>query len=334
MSGRLETRRADSGVLAIPRWVLAAVFVTLGFLFVTPLSHAVDSSAVSSVEGPVQVDTSILVTELSGVNVTPGTFNATFYVSMQCPSPCNRTDWDILNAVTYTKQTITETADETWWLVSGTFTYSPDLRLFPFDTQNLSIKIEDRLFGAESLVFVPEISSSEVVPEVRVPGWDREPFTFTSSTTTYQSLRADYSRLEFTVPLSRSTIASITKYFLPLLIFVCVSIATLMLSRFEVQIATAAAGLVGVTVFYLTTGTTTGSVGYLTLWDLSVLVVYLVLGLVLLCGVIGVRRTDAEAFAGSAGAERKQRLRRTFLTITICVVTVGIISLIAFDALT
>ncbi len=288
----------------------------------------------SSAAAPVQVDTSILLTELSGVNVTPGTFNATFYISMRCPSPCNRTDWDILNGVTYTRQAITENPDETWWLVSGTFTYSPDLRLFLFDTQNLSIKIEDRLFGAETLVFVPETLSSEVVPEVRVPGWDREPFEFSSSTTTYQSLRGDYSRLVLTVPLSRSTIASITKYYLPLLIFVLVSVATLMLSRFEVQIATAAAGLVGVTVFYLTTGTTTGAVGYLTLRDLSVMVAYLVLGLVLLCGVIGVRRTDAEAFQGPAGQERKQRLRRTFLTITILVVSVGMVTLIAFDSFT
>lgn len=334
MSGRLGNRRTDSGVIAIPRWVLTAAALTLGILFVAPPSHAVEAPAVSSVEATFEVDTSVLLTELSGVNVTPGTFNATFCVSMRCTSPCNRTDWDILNGVTYTRQVITENPDETWWLVSGTFTYSPDLRLFPFDTQNLSIKIEDRLYGTETLVFVPETSSSEVVPEVRVPGWDREPFEFTSSTTTYQSLRADYSRLVFTVPLSRSTIASITKYFLPLLIFLFVSIATLMLSRFEVQIATAAAGLVGVTVFYLTTGTTTGAVGYLTLWDLSVLVVYLVLGLVLLCGVIGVRRTDAEAFAGPAGLERKQRLRRTFLTITSCVVIIGIVSLSAFGALT
>jgi len=323
---------------AVPRALrsgLAVLAMVVGVIFVPHSAQADDSQGTTAlVEPPIQVDTSILLTELSGLSVAPGTFNASFYVSMRCADPCERSEWDILNAATYSRQVISEEPDETWWLVSGTFTFSPELGLFPFDTQDLSIKIEHRLLSAEALVFVPDVAKTEVAPEVQVSGWDREPFDVSATSTGYASVRADYSRLTFTVPLSRSIFASITKYYLPLLIFILVSIATLALSRFEVQIATAAAGLVGMTVFYLATGTGMGPAGYLTLWDLSVLVGYLILGLILLCGVIGVRRKDAGAFEGPTGLERMHRLRRVFLALTLSLLVVGSITLLAVDALT
>jgi hypothetical protein len=117
------------------RSVLAVLALAVGVMLVPHSAQANDSQGTTApVETPTQVDTSIHLTELSGLSVAPGTFNASLYVSMRCADPCDRSEWDILNAVTYSRQVIAEEPDETWWLVSGTFTFSPDLGLFPFDT--------------------------------------------------------------------------------------------------------------------------------------------------------------------------------------------------------
>lgn len=317
-------------VLALPRgrmslaltWVVVSL-VSVLLLIWAPISHAEDAAGPAAQDGPVAAEMTVLLTEVSGLNLTTATFNATFYLSLTCDRPCEASEWDVLNAQSLKREVIAEEGGATWWVVSGTFTLDPQLRLFPFDTQRLPIEIEHRLFDASELVFVPNIDASEVTSEVRIAGWEKEAFEFTSSTTVYRSLGADYSRATFTQPVSRSTLASITKYYIPLAIFILVGASTLLLSRFDVQIGTAAAALVGLTVFYLATSGGVGAVGYLTVWDLSLIIGYLVLGLVLVCGVIGTRRTDAGVYETPEGEADGRRMRRAFLAAVMAVLVLG-----------
>lgn len=301
----------------------------------TPASRAegaTDSTVTSG--APVAADVTVLLTRVSGLNLTSGTFGATFYLSLACDRPCDVSEWDVLNAQSLTREVIAEEGDRTWWLVTGSFILDPQLRLFPFDTQELPLEIEHRLLDSSELVFVPDVQASEVIPEVVVSGWEKQAFEFTASTTAYRSLSADYSRATFILPVSRSLLASITKYYIPLVIFILVGASTLLLSRFEVQIGTAAAALVGMTVFYLATSGGVGSVGYLTVWDLSLILGYLVLGLVLGCGVLGTRRTDAGVFETPEGVAEGRRMRRTFLAVVVMVVVLGGVGITLIAALT
>lgn len=299
---------------------LVGVLLILG----APHSHAEDAAAPQAGQvGPVAADMTVILTNVSGLNLAAGTFNATFYLSLACDRPCEVSEWDVLDAQSLKRTVIAEENGATWWVVTGTFTLNPQLRLFPFDTQKLSIEIEHRLLDSSELVLVPNVEASEVAPEVRIAGWEKEAFEFTSSTTAYRSLSADYSRATFTQPVSRSTMASITKYYVPLVIFILVGAATLFLSRFEVQIGTSAAALVGLTVFYLATSGGVGSIGYLTVWDLSLIVGYVVLGLVMACGVIGTRRTDAGRYETPEGEAEARRMRRGFLLAAGLVMVLG-----------
>lgn len=266
---------------------------------------------------------SVLMTDLSGLNLANGTFNASMYIGIRCPDPCDRDAWDVQNTQWVSRTLVSQEPGVTWWLISGTFTFDPQLQLFPFDTQYLGIDIEHRLADAGDLVFVADVATSEVTPGATIAGWQREQFEFTTSSAVYESLGTDYSRASFVVPFTRGTIASITKYYIPLAIFVLVSVATLALARFDIQIASAGAGLVGITVFYLATSTGSGTVGYVTVWDLSMLMGYVALGLVLVCGVIGTRRADAGLHEEEEGAERARQLRHRFLAAELAVILVG-----------
>jgi hypothetical protein len=118
----------------------------------------------------------------------------------------------------------------------------------------------------------------------------------------------------------------------PLIIFILVAGATLVLPRFDIQIGTSASGLVGLTVFYLATSSSAGPVGYLTVWDMSIVLGFLAVGAVLMCGIIGLYRQEREDFEGDDGPALSARLRHRFMAVYAAVVVLGIVA-IAITAL-
>ena len=322
-------RRRASQPSSVLMATLASLIAALG-VGLLPSAAAVGPSASVPMQsdGPVEAVATVLVTEMSAFNLATNTFNATFYMSLACDQVCPAEEWDILNAQSSSRELIEQEGDTSWWRVQGTFTFDPQLQLFPFDTQYLEIEIEHRLLDADQLIFVPNPADSEVTAEVSVSGWETEAFTFTGSTVTYGSLGQDYSRMTFTVPVTRSTLATITKYYVPLAIFIFLGAATLVLRRYEFQIGTGGSALVGLTVFYLASSGGIGTVGYLTVWDLSILLAYLALGLVLISGVIGLYLTDHGKLEEPDGDAIGKRLRNRFLIAFAALVLVGALAIV------
>ena len=289
------------------------------------------ASAPAEDSGTTQARLAIVVKSLSDVNLEDGTFHANFYLGVTCDKPCRADEWDLVNANSFTSEVTLDDSQNAWWRVSATFVFQPDLRLFPFDTQDLPIIIQHDLLTVDQLTYVPNLKRSEVNPDVGVPGWIVEPFTFT--TTEHYSLALDetYSRAEFAIPIGRSTIASVMKYYIPLLIFIFLGVATLFLGRNDIQLRTAGTALVGLTIFYLFTSGGVGAVGYLTVWDVSVIIGYLALGLVMLNGIIGAYLYHEHRFDGPEGETRNKRLRFGFLKgiIALLVVSAIVITLVA-----
>jgi hypothetical protein len=318
---RLGVRRLV-GVRALATALTAIALASTGILL-SPAVAAQAPTQVTAEPAEAEASTAILVTNVSGLDIADGTYDASFYLAITCSSPCDASEWDILNARSSTRALVSESGLTTWWLVSGVFTFSPDLRLFPFDTQDLPIQIEHGLLDGKRLTFVADPARSEVASDVTISGWEPEAFTFTSSTTHYASEIADYSRLTFTLPVTRSTLAGVVTYYIPLAIFVLLGAATLVLSRNDYQIRVGGTALVGLTVFYLATSGGVGFSGTLTLWDASVVIGYLSLGLVLLSGITGAHLFNEGAFDGPEGALRNKRLRFRFLYALIALVAVG-----------
>lgn len=309
---------------------LTSLLAALGLGLLPSVAAAGPSASVPmQSDGPVEAVATVLVTEMSAFNLATNTFNATFYLSLSCDQICPEEEWDILNAQSSSRELIEQKDGTSWWRVQGTFTFDPQLQLFPFDTQYLEIEIEHRLLDADQLVFVPNPADSEVTSEASISGWETEAFTFTSSTIAYRSLGQDYSRMTFTVPVTRSTLATITKYYVPLAIFIFLGAATLVLRRYEFQIGTGGSALVGLTVFYLATSGGIGNVGYLTVWDLSVLLGYLALGLVLISGVIGLYLTDRGTLEEPDGDAIGRRMRNWFLAAFAGLVVIGALGIVA-----
>lgn len=301
---------------------LLALMVTLGMLSSAAPAQASPPMSAPVTEGPdgAIARIAIVVKSLSDVDLEQGTFHANFYLGVMCDEPCRAEEWDLVNANSSTSEVTLDDSQNMWWRVSATFVFQPDVRLFPFDTQNLPIIVQHDLLTVDQLTYVPQPQRSEVYPDVGVPGWIVEPFTF--STTEHYSLALDetYSRAEFDIPIGRSAIASVTKYYIPLLIFILLGAATLFLGRNDIQLRTAGTALVGLTIFYLFTSGGVGSVGYLTLWDISVIIGYLALGLVMVSGIIGAYLFHEHRFEGPEGEALNKRIRFGFLKAIIALV--------------
>lgn len=314
-------------------WLLATVFGVMASATAAQAAPPAEAAATADPQGAV-ARLGIVVKSLSNVNLEDGTFHANFYLGVMCSEPCQPDDWDLVNANSYTSEVSLDDSTNKWWRVSATFVFQPSLRLFPFDTQNLPIIVQHDLLNVDQFTFEPAMDRSEVNPDVGVPGWIVEPFSFT--TTEHRSIAMDetYSRAEFDIPIGRSTIASVTKYYIPLLIFILLGAATLFLGRNDIQLRTAGTALVGLTIFYLFTSGGVGSVGYLTVWDLSVMVGYLALGLVMTSGIVGAYLYHEHKFEGAAGEALNKRIRFGFLWGIIALVAASTVAITLVAALT
>lgn len=299
-------------------WSTLLLALIAGFGLLASATPAQANAAVTTartVEAtPAEARISVIVTSLSKLDLDQGVFHAIFYLGITCTENCEAEGWDLVNANEYTSELTEVEGPTNWWRVSGTFVFQPNLRLFPFDTQTLPIIIEHENLTLEELIFVPDQQTSEVSSLIGVPGWLIEPFSLTTSEHFFAGFGETYSSVTFGLPVGRSTVASITKYYIPLVIFIILGVATLFLGRNDIQLRTAGTALVGLTIFYLFTSGGVGAVGYLTVWDISVIAGYVALGLVLLCGIIGAYLFHEHRFEGEAGEALNKKLRFGFLT--------------------
>ena len=108
----------------------------------------------------------------------PGVFYADFLLFLrQRDHPMQMPDgsdpWDTLGFANAKNIASIESFGSTKGLrrVQGSFFFSPDLRWFPFDTQELSITVEQIKIPVSRWVFFPDWHLNGISDEIRFPGW-------------------------------------------------------------------------------------------------------------------------------------------------------------------
>lgn len=271
----------------------------------------------------------LLVESITNVDIASHSYDATFYLGLTCSAACRDSPLSIVNATRDSRQQIDANKDSTWWKVSATLLFTPDVRSFPFDTQQLPIAIESSGFDAQHITFVVDDSDGGIQLGAPVPGWTIGAPSFTAIDVDYPMLDGRYSEARFTVPIHRSVLASTLLYFVPLSAFLILAFSVRYLA-WDIYIRVAGAGLVGLTVFYLATAQRAGQPGTLTMWDLCIAVTYIILSTLLVCGVIGSKGSVRGRYEGEDGAVLlASDQRRCFLAAGFILV-IGVISTIAY----
>lgn len=262
--------------------------------------------------GAVQAQAAIYVVSISKLDLRAQSFDASFYLYVRCEQKCSPDSWELMNGKVTDKSLQIDTPTLKEWRVDASFSCDPNFRLYPFDAQSLPIVIEHSTLTNSKMIYVPYLQNSGVDPAVTAPGWEIGQFSFTESLHHYVPLGETYSQLRFSVPLSRSTLASISKNFVPLIIVVLLGISTLVLAGNDMQLRTGGTALLALTLFYVASTAAIPSVGYLTLWDEAVGLGYILLFLVLLCGAVGSYLYGEDKFEGEAGKALNKRMRFWF----------------------
>lgn len=195
----------------------------------------------------------------------------------------------------------------------GLFSSKFPVAKYPFDSQTLKVIIEDAEEGAETLQYVPDVNPMVVNQEVKLPGYNMgEPFADIRNKP-YQTAFGDlaepdvaaYSRVEFSVPVTRPVAAGVFKSFIPVLLIVLAAAFALLLdpTHVEARIGLAITALLTLVAMQFTMQAGLPEVAYLTLLDQiylwSYLYVLVVIGLV----VRGTRTDERGDIQGGTGGD-------------------------------
>lgn len=310
--------------------ILGAWLGALLVLFLhAPVAQAAPSSglAIRAADAPEEAVVQFVVENIANVNLSSATFDATFYVGLTCSATCREVPWEVVNSLREQQALVTESAATSWWKVTATMVFDPDLHDYPFDVQRLPITIESTALTSSQLQFTPNTDGSGAALNTNVAGWLSGVPTITANVRDYSMLNEKYSQAQFELPIRRSLLATILTFYLPLSAFLLLGVAVLILRRPHDHIRVAGTALVGLTIFYLATTRNVASQGILTVWDLSLMLVYLCLGLVVLSGVISAHNYQSGRYEGPNGEALGDRVRMFSLIVILGVIGIGAIGI-------
>src|SRR6185295_7775836 len=108
------------------------------------------------------------------------------------------------------------------WKMVGTFHIKPDLHAYPFDTQELTIELEDDSTGQDALRLRTDVDHTFLDAGFDVPGWETA-YVRARILNHYFPDRFDnddmyYSRYKFTLGIKRFATSAIFTVFVPALV--------------------------------------------------------------------------------------------------------------------
>jgi hypothetical protein len=167
----------------------------------------------------------------------------------------------------------------------GAFSSKFPLRDYPFDTQYLTVELEDSQRGAAQLVFVPEKLPVVLNPDIRLSSYDigaprmtvqRRPYTTTFGDLAEPNITA-YSRVTITIPITRPWLSGALKVLLPVgLILLSATLALLIRpDHVEARIGLGITALLTLVALQFTASANLPEVDYLMLIDKVYLASYL-----------------------------------------------------------
>ena len=126
------------------------------------------------------------------------------------------------------------------WKMVGTFHIKPDLHSYPFDTQELTIELEDDSNGQDVLRLRTDVDRTYLDSDFSVPGWDTA-FIRARILTHFYPDRFDdddlyYSKYKFELGVKRFATSAIFTVFMPALVIVMISLSGLWFPRDELEV--------------------------------------------------------------------------------------------------
>jgi hypothetical protein len=159
--------------------------------------------------------------------------------------------------------------------VKGVFTKTFDFADYPFESQELAVRLEHKSLNSSALIYlVSDVSGID--KEASVAGWNLHRFRASVSEHLYDS--ESYSRFSAVVVLQRPFVSSFVKSVLPIMIITAISLLAFFMvpADFAQKISLGVTTLLAATAFHLSLVNGIPPTGYLTFADGMMVGIYVI----------------------------------------------------------
>jgi hypothetical protein len=229
---------------------------------------------------PAEVLTGVRLMNVQKVDLTSNTYTLDFYLWFSYDpaqvSLAQVKEFEFLNGAPAMQVVY---VDEKYgfleYRVKGDFVKTFDFSRYPFESQDLEVKLEHKNMNTTALVYVADPDSSKDAG-VNVVGWDLTAFNVYSTEHTFSD--NSMSNFVFNLQVTRPAFSSFVKNVLPVTIITIIGLLTFVMhpKNFGQRIGLAVSTLMAASAAHLSLLNALPPTGYLTLADRMMIVVYII----------------------------------------------------------
>jgi hypothetical protein len=234
---------------------------------------------------PVRVKVALLLNSVDEYDLKTGTFKADFFLSLTSQKPMPPFNMASPNGKIKDKEVIADKPTFKLFRLDGQFKSPPDLRKYPFDTQDLKIILEDDLHGTDQVRFIVDKERTRVARGFRALGWQVNYVAARALSQSYpERFEGDdlyYGRYIFTLGVERYATSAAFKVFVPAFVIVIISLLGMWVPPNEMEVRSNAGApmLAAAVLFHFSLMQEVPATMYLTRADKVMLGVYISLAL-------------------------------------------------------
>jgi len=279
-------------------------------------------------QGPINFDVSILLINVGTIDKNQGSYELDFWYTIisedidftKIPPP----EIDFTNGII--EERSSQFTEEHYYeeRIRGKFFGEMDFRNFPFETIVLDVELEPvRPWTISHGVFNVDPDSG-IDYTANVPGWILEKSNFEVVNHSYEDEEETYSRFMANFTVERSSVSSFLKSLLPVLLITGLSISIFWVpENFTPRIYLTAPLLLALIYFHQNALNTIPPLGYMTLFDKIMIIVYSLLGNSILAIVVQMRLQTK--YNDKKKTEKANSIMRYFLPIIMAIGVMGIL---------
>jgi hypothetical protein len=252
-----------------------------------------DTTSFPNTTTPQIVHIGIYLVDFKNYNVADGTVEVNYYLSLKSDSNVSIQDFEMLNGQANAIGTLIDTPHEKYYRVFAVMTADPDFSHYPFDKHILPIRVEPKIKDEREIVFAIDRNMTALDTGADLPGWDIIHTTTYVTNKTYPTDEAPYSQAVFSYVIGRDTASTFLKFFLPIMLIVIVSLASLMM-KVTSRLGLNSSMFLAAVLIHWRVADAIPLVGYATFLDMFMIITYATLVMVLLSGVLIMRFTETK----------------------------------------
>ncbi|MDB4945801.1 MAG: hypothetical protein JWP97_5335 [Labilithrix sp.] len=230
--------------------------------------------------GPTHAKVGLVIREVREFNIQTGGFEADFFLSITADKALPALNLVFTNGHEVTLTPLAETETFKVYSVTGKFSSDIDLRLYPFDVQQLTIEMEDQKAGVDQIIFEADKNRTSLDESFLLASFGVNAVGAESYKHKYPPRfdRDDLyvSRYKFTLTVDRFATSAAFSVFVPAFIIVLISLTGMWVPPDELEVRTSAGApmLAAAVLFHYSLIQALPATGYLTHADKLMLGVY------------------------------------------------------------